>query len=201
MLSELYLYAFPKVLKDKPSQFKIWHVLILILSGSVLLVESMIVGITIMSATSVLYLLCFAEKNAVIRHMKMVVVFALTFAAMAVNIALIIAPEARVVLTSIIGCIFICVIYEIVIFIKIKKRLYSIQTNTNQKDCAIGASSGLIVYFINKLLLKNQNIVAIVIIMISSFAMLCVVISIQKLVVYLLTRNKIQIDCNDGKEI
>ncbi len=191
MINELYLYSFPKILNNQPSQFKMWHILVLILLPSLLLVENMIGSITIMFVASVLYLLCFIEKNAIIKHMKMVVVFALDFVAVVISMSLILFPELKVVLYSIIGCIISTIVYEIVIVTKIKKRCYSESTKQNRAVYISGGLSGLIGYFIVKIFIKFQSGIELLLISISSMAMLFVVIAVQKLVVYLFTRNKI----------
>ena len=201
MFNELYLYSYPKVLKDTPSIFKIWHIFYLLLPAFALAVVSIIYSIVVMSISSVLYLLCFVQKNAIIRHMKILVVFAFMFASVSAIVISAIYPELKVGLYSIIGCIILSIIYEIVILVKIKKRLYSKSININQKVYIGGASLiGLFVYFINKFLLKIQTVHEIVMLTISSLAMLCVVISVQKLIIYLFTRNKIQTNCEDVKE-
>ena len=204
MLSELYLYAFPKVLKDKPSQFKIWHVSILMLFPFMLWVENMVFSLSIMLSVLVLYLLCFAIKDLILRHLNIVVLFALDFAIVLIYMMDMIFPNYRLVPNSIIGGIIISIIYEIVVFIRIKNKFYSNPTDMDKKIYSIAAVILIIFYISKNLFLKNsedQSVIAIGITVICSFAALCVVISIQKLVVYLLTRNKIQMDCNNGKEI
>ena len=199
MINELYLYSFPKVLKDKPSGFTIWHLAFLILPISVLLVESMVYSIITMCTVSILYLLCFIEKDLIIRHLKMVIVFALTLALVSTEIVSIVCPNLPVMLYSFIGCIISSIIYEIVICIKIKKRCYSKSSNIDKKFFAILTIILLLIYFVNKAFLRNPNyqkIFNMVMIAMSSLAMLCVVISVQKFIVYLFTKNKIQSNGN-----
>ena len=195
MINELYLYSFPKILKDKPSGFEIWHALAPVVYASFLLVvDTMLAGIIIMSLSLILYLLCFIEKDPILKHMKIVTVLALNFAAVTTIIVLMLFPESNARFNSVIWCIIFSVIYEIAVFIKIKNKLYSCP-NDKDKNLYTAIIVGLLlIYFANKIFLKNseyQNFSTLIMILMSSFSMLCVVIAIQKLIVYLFTRNKV----------
>lgn len=200
MLNELYLYSYPKVLKDTPNVFKIWHIFYLLLPAFTLAVVSITYSVVLMSIVSILYLLCFIQKNVIIRHMKIIVVFALDLATVIITISLTLFSELNLVLYLIIVGIISTIVYEIFIFIKIKKRGYSEPKKQNREVYISGGLCGLIGYFIVNIFIRSQSVMELILILISSITVLFVVISVQKLIIYLFTRNKVQANFEDMKE-
>jgi len=205
MIKELYIYSCPKLSAEQKNTFNILHILcVSLLSSFIAIFFDITLGIVITG----LYLgssllVCFIDKNYKTRYLKLVSLCVLDVTVAAIYMFSKLYPETPLAFGTIIGGILLSVIYEIVVFIKIKRKYYSSRSYNNKIIYAVSASSLFLVTVIFKIISKIpafNNLVAVFLMLLCSAMLLVTLISIQKLIVYLLTKNKIQEDCDSTKE-
>ena len=104
-------------------------------------------------------------------------------------------PEYKSAFWSVIFGIVFLVIYEIVLIVKINKKLYSNTSKSKKIPIIFGSSTVFVFTLIFKLLNKNpstQDLAVFIFILFCATVILGAVISVQKLIIYLATRDKIQ---------
>ena len=201
MTKELYSYACPKLSENDKNRFNIFHVICMALFSSfIFLVRDIAFGIAITISYLVLSLLCFLDKDFKSKFLKLVMLCVWDVSVVSTYVLARLFPDYPMFLgVIIIGIVFI-MSYEILFFVKIKKKLYSSPSKDKKETYIVSASSVflsvLIFRIINK---KSQNLSVIIMIFLCASMLLISVISTQKLIIYLLTKNKIQRNSDNVK--
>ena len=201
MTNELYSYACPKLLENQKNQFNIFHVFCVVLFSSfILLIGDFAFGIAVIISYLVLSLLSFFDKDFKSRYLKLVMLCILDISVVSTHVLAKLIHDYPVIFLVIIFGIVFSMSYEIFFFIKIKKRLYS-NPSKNKKATYIVTTSSVLLFtlifrIINK---KSQNLAVIIMIFLCAGTVLISIISLQKLIIYLLTKNKIQVNSENVK--
>lgn len=201
MIDELYFYAFPKILDKQKVQINLSHILCIALySFMTVFVGKSIFGIVITALYLIVSLLFLLDKDYKSKYLKLTMLACAIIAVASLYIFESFNQQNHVVFWSTIFGSFFFVMYEIVIFIKIKHKCYSSYTNTNIKVNPVRGITiflaVLIFRFFNRLPALHFLIVTILVLL-SAAIILLTMISVQKLIIYLFTRNKVQVNCEN----
>lgn len=195
MIKELYTYACPKISKEQGNPFNILYILcITSFSSLTILFGNVILGVVITALYLGLSLLSFTDKDLISRYMKLATLC--VFDVFFVGLCLLskVFSGYRFSFWTIICGIIIFVIYEIVIFIKIKNKLYTSPTKKGKSATAVSVSAvalGLLAFQLLSSDPNQQTLLVMALIVLSSMVMLGCIMSVQKLVIYSITRSKI----------
>jgi len=196
MIKELYTYACPKLSVEQGNPFNILYVLcITSFSSLAILFGNVVLGVVITALYLGLSLLSFLDKDLISRYMKLATLC--VFDVFGVGLCLFskIFSGYRFSFWTIICGIIISVIYEIVIFFKIKNRLYTSPTKKGKSATAVSISAVALGLLAFKLLSSNPDQKALLVMALTvlcSVVMLGCIMGIQKLVIYSITKNKIE---------
>lgn len=201
MIYELYSYACPKLLENQKNQFNIFHVFcVVFFSSFILLIGDYAFGIAVTISYLVLSLLSFLDKDFKAKFLKLVMLCILDLSVVSTYVLARLFHDYPVIFWVIIFGIIFSISYEILFFIKIKKKLYS-NPSKNKKATYITTASDVLLFtlifrIINK---KSPNLAVIIMIFLCASMVLISIISLQKLIIYLLTKNKIQVNSKNVK--
>lgn len=195
MKNELYIYACPKLSDDQGQSLNVFPILCVTLFSSLSLFFGNIgVSVVIMTLYVGLSLLTFLDKDIKSRYMKLIMLCAADISFFGLYIIAKFYPDYKVILWSIIFAIVFFIIYEVVVIIKIKKTLYSSPSDNDKTTVVVGALGVLIFTRIFRILRKIpifQNLVVSILILLGSAMLTVSMMLIQKLIIYLCTRDKI----------
>ena len=196
MTNELYFYACPKLSENEKNRFDILHVFcVVFFSSFILLIGDIAFGIVVMISYLVLSLLSFLDKDFKSRFLKLVMLCVLDISVVSAHVLARLFPDSPVILGIIIFGIIFSISYEILFFIKIKKKSYSNSLKNKKSTYIVTTSSVLLSTSIFKIIFKkSQNLAIIIMVFLCAAMVLASIISLQKLIIYLLTRNKIQVN-------
>ena len=195
MINELYIYARPKLSEEQKNQFNVLHVLcIAFFSSLTLLMDGVVFGIVTTVTYVALSLLTFLDKDFISRYLKLATLGLLNiFVAGTYFFVKLFEITWIVSYIVVLGVVF-CVIYEIVVFIKIKNRLYSSPKKTSKSVFVFSGSTLILLVLVNRLFKIIPGYLSfrvLLIAMLLSAMVLIVVMSVQKTIIYIITRNKI----------
>ena len=204
MIEELYCYASPKIAVGQKSPFDLSHVMCVALYSFLIVVVDITVGLLATALYLGVSFLTFLDKDIKSRLLKLIMLGCLDIIVVSLYFFTKVFPNYRIVFWSIVfGTVFF-VIYEIVVFTKIKKKRYSSSVNSTSTTVAVSGSTLFLFVIIFRIFNKNSGLkflIVISIVLISSAVVFFDMILVQKLVIYLITKNKVQIKCDDVKEI
>ena len=173
-------------------------------SSFIAMAGSIKLSLIVIFVYTVLSFLCFLDKDCTSRYMKLVMLITADMFFTSVYVCEKMFSGRGLIYWSITFGIAFSLIYEVVVFVKLKNRNYS---DPNKKNKAILPTMSLSATLLPVLfirVLKNtpyaDTLFFITSILICAVAMLFAVISIPKLIIYLLTRNKIQKNFEIGNE-
>jgi len=205
MTNELYRYACPKLSAKQASSSSMFTLVFLVtLFSSLLILADVVTGIIITSLYFGLSLLTFVNKDLKLRYMELVVLCVLDVCILCIYMFSKVFPAHQVFLWSAILGIVFSVIYEITFCIKIKNGRYSNPSNNKGVTTAVSSSTIFLFVLIFKLLNNNsgtKDLAVIVLMLLCGAIILVTVISIQKLIVYLVVRGQIQEDFIDKSDV
>jgi len=201
MTNELYSYASPKLSENGKNRFNIFHVFcVLLFSSFILLIGDIAFGIVVMISYLVLSLLSFLDKDFKSRYLKLVMLCVLDISVVSTHVLAKLFHDYPVIFLVIIFGIIFSMSYEILFFIRIRKKLYSTPSKNKKATYSVTTSSvllsTLIFRIINK---KSPNLAVMIMVFLCAGMVLISIISLQKLIVYLLTKNKIQVNSENVK--
>ena len=203
MINELYVYSNPKLSGYHKEPFRIFCLIFgsLLFSSFVVLVGKIIFGFVLMASYLLLSLLSLAGKDFKSKYLRLTSLCLLDISLASLGLFATIWPNHQIPLWSVIFCFFFWVIYEIIWFVKIKKRLYSCPSKSKKSTYIVSTSSVLLCTLILRIIRKiSQTLAVTITIFLCSATVLISIISLQKLIIYLLTRNKIQESCDDESQ-
>ena len=199
MLNELYTYACPKISDIQKSPFNLLTLILCVTLFSSLSIffGNTVLGIIITVLYMGLSIFTFIDKDFISRYMKLVALCVLDISVVCIYMFSIVFPEHRLPFWSIIMGVIVSIIYEVVVVIKIKNRLYSSPPNNTRNILTISFSTLFLFTLIFRFFKKDPNhksLVVIILVFLCSLVLLGVFVSVQKLVIYLIIKNKIQQD-------
>ena len=197
MINELYTYACPKMSAAQKDLFNTFVVIVCtaLFSSLAAVFVNIIVGIVVTTVYVILSFLTFIDKDIKSRYMEQVSLCITDISIITIYMFSKIYPEYKSAFLSVIFGIVFLVIYEIVLIAKIKKKLYSNTSKSKKIPIIFGSSTVFVFTLIFKLLNKNpstQDLAVFIFILLCATVILGAVISVQKLIIYLATRDKIQ---------
>lgn len=205
MVNELYLYACPKLSSEQKNQFNMFLVLCLSLYSFVSgFIDEIVFGIVVAILYFTLSLLTFLDKDFKSRYLKLTMLACIDISIASMYIFGTIYQHYQVISWSIIFGIIFFVIYEIVVFTKIKNKRYSSSTNNTVTNVAVSGSTIFLFVLIFRIFNRIpglQFLLVMILVLLCAAIILFTMILIQKLIIYLFTRNKIQANFDDEKEI
>lgn len=201
MINELYFYACPKLSENEKNRFNIFHVFCVVLFSSfILLIEDIAFGIAVMISYLVLSLLCFLDKDFKSRYLKLVMLCVLDISVVSTHVLAKLFYDYPVIFLVIISGIIFSMSYEILFFIRIRKKLYSNPSKNKKSTYSVTASSVLLSTMIFRIINKNSpNLAVMIMVFLCAGMVLASIISLQQLIIYLLTKNKIQVNSENVK--
>ena len=196
MNKELYAYACPKLSKEQTSPFNVFCFIFgVTLFSSLVGFVNLTLGVIISALYLVLSLLTFLNKDVKSRYLMMISLGILDVSIVMISFSSIMYPMYPFIFWSLIWAFIFIVIYEIVVFIKIKKCYYTSPHHQNKIVKGVSFSTVLLSVFASRFLTRNpmfRDLLAMTIVILSSICLLGFVISIQKLIIYLIVKNKAQ---------
>lgn len=195
MKKELYIYARPNLPNSK-STFTILPVICVAMFLGLSFFNGNIVFTIILTASYlVLSLLAFLDKDQMSRHL------ALSFLALtSVSIVLLFNTDRffanfNVILWTIILGIIVFICYDILVFVKIKNKLYSTNDSVNKKVVTSVSFLSILGFSVFLRICSNipefQNIEVLMIMLFAVIILFTALMMLQKLIIYLFVRNKI----------
>lgn len=205
MKNELYIYACPKMSAEQQNPFNIFAFILCttLFSSLAAIFGNTVFGIAVTAIYLVLSLLTFIDKDKKSRYMEQVSLCALDVSVIGIYMFSIMFPEQSAAFWSVIFGVGFSVIYEIIFIVKIKKKLYSNPSKSKKLPIISTSATVLVFSLIFSLLNKNpstQDLAAIVLMLLCGSVILGAVISLQKLVIYLIIRNNIKEDFSDTSD-
>ena len=200
MIKELYAYACPK-LPEQKNPFNLLGVICITLFSSLSLIfGDMVLGAVITIVYLGLSLLCYLDKDPNSQYLKLVTLGILDISAIFIYLFSVFYQSITWIFISLgIGCIF-AFIYEVVFVIKIKKGNYSSPANNKKLTYGVSVTTILLCSFVFRILRKIpafQNLVSVLLLLLSGAILLGAVISAQKLIIYVFTKNKVRNACDN----
>ena len=195
MRKELYIYACSEIAKDGKSPFGAFQILcIALFSSFIAVLGDVAFGVIVTALYLGLSFLTFIDKDVRSKHMMLKVLSVLDVTVLFIYLFSIVFPDYALVLWSITVGIVIFVIYEIIVVVKLKKRLYSMPLNNKNAILTVSVPILLLFSLGTRILFKNQNshfFLLIIVTILCSCAISGCLASFQKLIVYLIIRNKV----------
>lgn len=196
MIDELYLYACPKLLKEQKRTSDILYIMFFTMFFSA--VFTLLIGKFVFAIVHVvLYLflssLLFLNKDFNSRYMGISAVSILSILLTAICMLSYLFPGSQLPLLILVFGVIFSISYEIVFILKIKKKLYSTPPKSKKTVFIVSTSNVFLYILIFRIINKKQPKLAVMIlVLLCSVVVLFAIILFQKLIIYLLTKNKIQ---------
>lgn len=206
MINELYLYACPKLSEQHKSPLSMLYLVLVtvIFSSFTLFFGNIAFGVVLSTVYLGLSLLSFIDKDVKSKYMKLVTLCVFDISIVCIYLFSKVYPGYQLAFWSIILGVILTIIYEITEIYKIKNKLYSSTSKSKKNLSVISAPVLFLVILIFRFIRKipsTQYLVVIILIFLSSMTILGGVISLQKLIVYLMVRNKIKDKLIDKTDI
>ena len=196
MIEELYMYSLPNLIQTSKSPFNIFHILcVTFVSSLSVFFGNVIFGVAITVLYVGLSLLTLLDKDFYSKYMKLVALCIFDISITGIYIFSKVFPFRQLALWIIVLGSILLVIYEISVFVKVKNKFYSLSKNKKKSARGISALTIMLASTVFGAFRKNpklQFLAFIYVIIISSMALLGCVMSLQKLIIYLMTRNKVE---------
>ncbi len=204
MINELYSYACPKLSEEQKSSFSFLPTILGVSLFSLLI--ALLGGVTLCIVVTTLYVglsfLCFLDKDFNSKHLKLTMLGIVDMSIAFIYIIEYRYSQYHVVLWSIILGVVFFVIYEVLLFIKVKNKSNSFVNKTGA-TASIGASTLFLIALIYKVVNSISGLqffVGMALVLLCASAVLLDMIFVQKLIIYLFTRTKVQVNCEDVKK-
>ena len=204
MIHELYIYAKPKQFETKRTGYLPGIFAMVLFSAFIAIAGDLKLSLIVISIYMALTFLCFLDRDCTSRYMKVVMLILVDMSFVSIYSCEQLFPERGLIHWSIIFGIAFSVIYETVVFIKIKNRNYSNPDKNSKTILPTMSLSAILlpVLFVRILKVTPYADVSLLVVftLLCAMVVLLAVISIQKLIIYLLVRNKIQKNFEIGNE-
>ena len=195
MVNELYTYAVPRLSKVEHAKqvVNIPNTLYVAFpSLLILLMKEFIFCIAIIISYLALAFLCFLDKDNISRCLKWTVLSILNILVISSYLLAKLKQDYSLIFLIIIFGVVFFVSYEIVFIIKIKKRLYSFPQKNKRATYIVSTSNVFLFILIFRVISRSYHDLAVMIlVLLCSVVALYAMILIQKLILYLIVRNKI----------
>ncbi len=202
MIEELYFYANPKLTAENKSPFNLFHVLCVALFSLLIAFSNIPLGILVTTLYLGVSLLTFLDKDQKSRGLTLGMLACVNISVVGIYIfGKVYANNLQTIIGSVLFGFIFFAIYEIVVFTRIKKRYYSSSVVPNIATTAtISSFTILLSVFVFKCFSRIQGIqfwIVITLMLLCAAIVLFAMILLQKLIIYKLTKNKIQANFDD----
>ena len=201
MIEELYFYASPKLTTENKPTFNLSTVLCLAMFSFLTVFSSVVIGILITTLYLGLSLFAFLVKDVRLRSLALSMLAIVNIAVVSMYIfGIMYLNDIQFVFWSVIFGIVFFVINEFVWFTKIKKRYYSSAIKSTATTATVTASTiflFVLIFRIFNKIIGLRFVMVIVLVFLSAASVFFAMILFQKLIIYIFTRNKVQVNCND----
>ena len=205
MIDELYTYACPAV-SSESKKTNIFLILSMTLASLVFIgfMGNTVLCIAVTASYLLLSFLSLLDKDLKSRFLKVAILSVLDVLVLGMFVLSKVFSNYLLSLWIIIlGTIF-SLSYEIVVFVKIKNKLYSCPKKAKRSSLAIKWGLIIVLFSLFRNVFRNnpifQKLDLLIMILCLSFFVVVFIMLLQKLIIYLFTRNKVQINFEDVKE-
>ena len=194
MKNELIAYAKPNISKTDKSPFNMLHIfLVSLFSSLTALLGNITFGIVVVAVYLGLSLLCFIDKNVITRYLKLVLLCVIDVSVACIYIFNKCYPDAQIVTQSFLWGLIFFTVYEVVVFVKIKKRAYSSKINNKKSNSSVIVITVFVFTLVFKLLNNNpdtQYLIFMILTLLCSATILIDLMMLQKNIIYIICNCK-----------
>ena len=197
MIDELYTYACPNLSQEQKDPFNRVCLILgtIFFSSFAIFMGKIYISIILTISYLLLSILTFFDKDNKTSHMKLSTLSSLTVLVTGVCVISEMDSDCNLPLLTIVLGIVFSLIYEVIVIIKIKNKLYSYPRNTRKINLVISSSTValgiLLLTVLWKLPLFSSRLSLIIVLSCSLWMLICIML-LQKLIIYLFTKNKVQ---------
>ena len=194
MKNELIAYAKPNISKTDKCPFNMLHIFVVSLFSSLTaLMGNISFGIVVAAVYLGLSLLCFIDKNVITRYLKLVLLGVIDVSVACIYIFNKCYPDAQIVTQSFLWGLIFFTVYEVVVFVKIKKRAYSSKINNKKSNSSVIVITVFLFTLVFRLLNRNpdtQYLIFMILTLLCSAAILIDLMMLQKNIIFIICNYK-----------